>query len=58
MKIRYVSRNTFKRHVDVLLIGEEGKKDYFLINDFIIHVIVEENIFVVIAYKLLAQKKY
>ena len=27
-------KNTFKRHVDLLLIGEEGKKHYALIKDF------------------------
>ena len=30
----YVSKNTFKRHVDLLLIGEEGKRYYVLIKDF------------------------
>ena len=30
----YVSKNTFKRHVDLLLIGEEGKRHYVLIKDF------------------------
>ena len=30
----YVSKNTFKRHVDLLLIKEEGKKHYVLIKDF------------------------
>ena len=30
----YVSRNTFKRHVDLLLVGEEGKRHYVLIKDF------------------------
>ena len=26
--------NTFKRHVDLLLIGEDGKKDYVLMKNF------------------------
>ena len=30
----YVSRNTFERHVDLLLIGKEGKRHYYLIKDF------------------------
>ena len=30
----FVSRNTFKNHVDLLLTGEEGKGHYFLIKDF------------------------
>ena len=30
----YVSRNTFKRHVYSLLIGEEDKRHYVLIRDF------------------------
>ena len=30
----YVSENTFKRHVDLLLIGEEGKGNYVLVKDF------------------------
>ena len=30
----YVSRNTFKRHIDFLLIGEEGKRQYVLFKDF------------------------
>ena len=29
-----MSRNTFKIHVNLLLIGEEGKKHYVLIKDF------------------------
>ena len=29
-----MSRNTFKRHVDLLLVGEEGKRHYVLIKDF------------------------
>ena len=27
-------RNTFERHVDLSLMGEEGKRDYVLINGF------------------------
>ena len=30
----YMSKNTFKRHVDLFLMGEEGKKHYVLIIDF------------------------
>ena len=59
-----------KKHVHLLLIGEEGRRYYVLIQDFndfmyytllyfmIILYSVEENIFIVIVYKLLAQKKY
>ena len=31
----YVSRNTFERHVDLLLIRKKGKRHYYLIKDFI-----------------------
>ena len=54
----YVSKQcSEEQHVDLLLIGKEGKRHYILIKDFniscmIIHYIVEENIFVVVAYKL------
>ena len=55
------SRNNFKRQLDLLLIGK-GIRYYVLIKDLpyscIIHYIVEENIFVIIVYKLLAQKKF
>ena len=48
-----------EKHVDLSLIGEEGKRHYVLIkNTFLQLYIVEENIFVVIVYKLLVQKKY
>ena len=30
----YVSKNTLKRHVELLLVGEEGKRLYDLIKDF------------------------
>ena len=30
-----MSRNVFKRHADLLLIGKEGKRHYVLIKDFI-----------------------
>ena len=30
----YVSKNTFKRHVDLLLTGEKGKRHYVLIKYF------------------------
>ena len=29
-----MAKNTFQRHVDLLLIGEESKKHYVLIKDF------------------------
>ena len=29
----YLSRNTFKGHVDLLLMGEEGKRHYVIIKD-------------------------
>ena len=29
-----MSKNTFKRHTDLLLIGKEGKSHYVLIKDF------------------------
>ena len=50
-----VSKSTFRRHVN-LLIGEEGKGIMFLSNILthscmIIHFAVEENIFVVIAFR-------
>ena len=62
----YVSKKYFEeKHVDLLYIGEEGKKHYILIKDFntfmldhTLYCTVEENIFVVIVYKLLLQKKY
>ena len=48
----YVSKNTFKRHAELLLIGEESKRHCSLIRDFnifmVIHYIMEENIFAVI----------
>ena len=52
-----------KKHVDLLLIGEERKRNYVLIKGFntlmydhILH--HGKRIFVVIVYKLLVQKKY
>ena len=50
------------KHVDLLLIKEESKKYYVLVNDFstlcmIMQYSVEVNIFVVIVYKHLVQKK-
>ena len=68
MKIKthpqYVLKNTSEDHTDPLLLEEEkDKKHYALLKILtrsctIILYIVEENIFVVIAYKLSAQKKY
>ena len=45
-----------KKHGDLLLIGKEGKKHYVLIKHF--NTFTEENIFAIIVYKLLVQKKY
>ena len=59
----YVSKNCCEeKHADLLLIGEEGKIQYVFIKDLILSYmiilyIVEENIFVVIVYKVLVQKK-
>ena len=60
----YVSKKYCEEnHVDLLLIGEEGKRHYALIKNFntfmydhTLH--REKNIFVDIVYKLLVQKKY
>ena len=58
----YVSKKCEEKHIDVLLLGEEGKRycvpKILICLCVIIHYIVEENIFVVIVYKLLVQKKY
>ena len=58
----YVS-NSEEKHVDLLLIGKREKNIMFSSRIsidlcMIIHYIVEENIFVVIVYTLLLQKKY
>ena len=59
----YVSKKYCEeKHVDLLLIGEEGKRHYVLTKDFnmfMYHYTLhhEKNIFVVIVYKLLVQKK-
>ena len=59
-----MSKNTFKRYAALLLIGEEGKKalcshQRFLMHLCIItHYIMEENISVVIVYKLSVQKEH
>ena len=52
----YVSKNTSKRYVDLLLIGEESNRHYVRIKDLIplcmfIDYIVEENILVIIQEK-------
>ena len=59
----YLSKNISKRHVDILLIGEEGKRDYILIKDFnsfmydhILH--WGRKRFFVIVYRLLAPQKF
>ena len=60
----YISKKCCEeKHVDLLLIGEEGKRQYVFIKDFNIfmhdHTLHSgKNIFVVIVYKLLVQKKY
>ena len=56
-------KNTFKKHLDLLLIEKKSKIAMLLlkilINLFmVIYYIVEKSIFVVIVYKLLEQKKY
>ena len=52
-----------EKHVDLLLLGEEGKNTLVLSkilipSCIIIHYIVEENTFAFIIYKYLVQKKY
>ena len=60
----YVSKKCCEEiHVDLLLIGEEGKRRYVLIKDFNTfmydHILHQgKNIFVVTVYKLLEQKKH
>ena len=55
----YVSKKCCEeKHVDLLSMGEEGKRHYILIKDFILSCmimvdILEENIFAVIACKFL-----
>ena len=61
---RYVLKKCCEeKHVDLLLIGKESKINYGLFNNFNIfkynHTLHRrKNIFVVIAYKFLLQKKY
>ena len=57
----YVSKKCCEdKHVDILLIGEGEKEHYVLIEDFntFMQYIVEENIFIIIIYMLLLQKKF
>ena len=55
----YVSKKCEEKLVDLLLIGEYGKRHHVLIKDFNTFMYnMEENIFVIIVYKLSAQKKY
>ena len=54
-------KKCFEKHVDLLLLGEEGKMYYVLMKYFNTFMcdytyIVEENIFVVTVCKLLVQK--
>ena len=61
----YVSKRWYEeKHVDLLLIGKESKRSYVLIKefnaskyDYTLHC-KKKNIFAVIVYKLLVQKKY
>ena len=49
------------KHVDLLLIGKEGRKHFVLIKNFnalVYDDTLNRGIFVVIVYKLLVQKKY
>ena len=60
----YISKKyCAERHINLLLIGEEGKRNYVFIKDFntfmydhTLH--REKNFFAVIVYKLLVQKKF
>ena len=59
----YVSnKRCEEKHADLLLIGEEDKRHYVLIKDFITfiydHTLHGKKIFLVIVYKLFVQKKY
>ena len=59
----YVSKENFEgRHIDLFLIEEKDETHYVLIENFntfkFIHYIAEENIYVVIVYRLLVQKKH
>ena len=66
--IQFVWKQCFEKRywfsiLKTILIGEEGKKYYVLIKNFntlgvIIHYIVEENVFAVIANTFLVQEKY
>ena len=59
-----MSRNTFERHVYLLLVGgKEDKRHYVLIGDFSTFLYNHKlhrgrKHFFIIVYKLLAQKKY
>ena len=57
-----MSKITFKKHVYLLLLEKKKKSVMFLskilIHSRMIHDTVKENIFAVIVYKLLTQKKY
>ena len=60
----YISKKCHEdKHVDLLLIGEKHKKYCVLIKDFNTFMYDDtlnrgENIFAIIVYKLLVQKKY
>ena len=57
----YVSKKREEKYVDLLLIGEEGKRHHVLVKDFNTFMydhLLHGGIFAVIVYKLLVQKKY
>ena len=55
----YVSNKCCEERVaDLLLIGEEGKRKYVLIKDFISFIYDHTSHFLVIVYKLFVQKNY
>ena len=53
-----MSRITFKKHVYLLLLVKKKKSVMFLSKILIHSDMIKENIFAVIVYKLLTQKKY
>ena len=61
----YVSKKCYEeKHVDLLLIRQESKRQHVLLKDFNIFMydhtlhLEKKNIFAVIVYQLLVQKKY
>ena len=52
-------KNCEEKHVDLLLIREEGKRHYVLAKDFNAFIYYQgKSFFVVIVYKILVGKKY